>query len=255
MTNTNTNSVLREVDNQARRQVKTLIRSARFASLSCLASETGAPLISQVNVATDLDGSTVFLISSLSPHFAAIEADSRCALLFGVPGKGDPAAYPRVSLMGDAQKIQKPENIERIRRRFLARHPKSSLYVDFTDFSFWRVRPTRASFNGGFGKAYEMAPSDISTSPENCPGLEQLESEAIDHMNSDHSDAVALYATQLLRQKPGAWKLVTLDSEGLDLALDSTLVRLWFEAPLCAAEELRPRLIQLTQSAKMQSSD
>ena len=248
------NSILRETDDQARRQAKALIRSARFAALACLDTKDGAPLISQVNVVVDLDGSPGFLISSLSPHFSALETHSRCALLFGAPGKGDPAAHPRVSVAGAAYRLEQPADIDRVRRRFLARHPKSALYVDFADFAFWRVEVVRVSLNGGFGKAYEMTARDILSDPADCPGLESVEADAIAHMNADHSDAVALYATGLLNQQPGQWCLVSLDSEGLDLMLGDKIVRLWFDKPLVSADELRPNLMQLAQSARLNTT-
>ena len=84
--------VLREVDPESRRLAKTLMRTSHYASLACLHPDTGIPLASQINVATDMLGHICFLISQLSAHFGALEADPRCSVLLGVPGKGDPAA-------------------------------------------------------------------------------------------------------------------------------------------------------------------
>jgi hypothetical protein len=36
-------------------------------------------------------------------------------------------------------------------------------------------------------------------------------------MNSDHADAVALYATQLANSPPGEWRMVGIDPGGCDL--------------------------------------
>jgi putative heme iron utilization protein len=242
--------VLRPVDEASRRQAKQLIRTARFAALACLAPGNGAPLASQVNVVADSDGAPGFLISALSPHFAALEADPRCALLFGTPGKGDPAAHPRVSVNGTAERLSDPAARARFRRRFLARHPKAGLYVDFGDFAFWRVRPHSASLNGGFGKAYEMAPTDILSDLATCPGLEDIEADAVAHMNADHADAVALYATELLGQPAGAWLLANIDGEGMDLVSGDLSARLWFEPPLENAAALRGRLAELARTAR-----
>jgi len=241
--------VLRKTDETARREAKALIRTARFAALACLDPAMHAPSVSQVNVATDIDGAPGFLISSLSPHFHALDNDSRCAMLFGTPGKGDPAAHPRVSVMGKAQRLENPNDIKRVRRRFLARHPKSSLYVDFADFAFWSLQPAHASYNGGFGKAYEMTDKDILSNVDKYSEFEQLEGDAIEHMNSDHSDTVALYATKLLNLQPGKWVLAGIDSEGLDLTLGDKVARLWFNEPLSSANDVRPRLMQLAQQA------
>ena len=50
-------------------------------------------------------GEPVFFISRLSAHFPNLEADPRCSLLIGEPGKGDPLAHPRMTLIGRAEKI------------------------------------------------------------------------------------------------------------------------------------------------------
>ena len=65
----------------------------------CSSRETGAPLASRVGVATDIDGAPLILVSMLSAHTPAILADPRCSLLVGEPGKGDPLAHPRLTLI------------------------------------------------------------------------------------------------------------------------------------------------------------
>ena len=92
-----------------------------------------------MNVATDVDGSPVILTSRLSTHTANLEHDGRASILLAETGKGDPLAHPRLSVLGAFAQIEKESADEaRVRRRFLARHPKSELYVGFGDFSFWR---------------------------------------------------------------------------------------------------------------------
>ena len=73
----------------------------------------------------------------------------------GEPGKGDPLAHPRITLVCRAAKLE-PGTPERIsaERRYLNRNPKAKLYVGLGDFSFFRLEVERASLNGGFGKAY-----------------------------------------------------------------------------------------------------
>ena len=242
--------VLRPVDDDSRRVAKSLIRSSRFAALACLEPETGVPLASQVNIATDSDGRPCFLISQLSAHFGAIATDARCSLLIGTPGKGDPAAHSRLTYAGHAERLTDAEDIARVRRRFLGKHPKSELYVDFGDFAFWRVTPTAVSLNAGFGKAYELSGDDVLTDVAGCAGFNELEAGAVEHMNDDHRDAVANYATALLNQPAGNWALASIDPEGLDLANGDAIARLWFEPALASAEDLRPLLVDLAKQAR-----
>ena len=37
-------------------------------------------------------------------------------------------------------------------------------------------------------------------------------------MNEDHTEALALYATQLLAPRPRAWRMTGIDPDGFDLA-------------------------------------
>jgi putative heme iron utilization protein len=50
-----------------------------------------------------------------------------------------------------------------VRRRFLARHPKSELYAGFGDFSFWRLDAVSAHLNGGFARAADLKGADVLT--------------------------------------------------------------------------------------------
>ena len=240
-------SVLRPVDAAARRAAKTHLRAARHGALGVLDPETGWPMVSRVSLSAESGGAPVFLISALSGHFAALVADPRASLLLGEPGKGDPLAHPRITVFGRAEKIADDERAA-ARARFLARHPKAALYADFGDFAFWRLRIEGASYNGGFGKAYAMTSADLLAPVD--ADLDAMAPDAAAHMNEDHADAVELYATALLGQPAGAWRIASLDLEGLDLVLGDAAARLWFDPPLRSAEELRPRLAKLARDAR-----
>lgn len=238
------------VDDEARRLAKDLLRRARHAALATLDPETGDPLATRTALASDMDGAPVILTSTLSAHTQALLRDPRCSLLLGEPGKGDPLAHPRLSVIGRAEKIEPGEVRDRLKRRYLARHPKAELYVDFGDFSFWRIEVGRASLNGGFGRAYAMAREDVLTDMVGLEGLLDFEGGAVAHMNEDHADAVALYAQAFCKAAAGDWVLTGLDPEGLDLQLGDRVERLWFEAPLTAAGEMRPLLVSLAKKAR-----
>ena len=239
--------VLNPTDEAARRQAKTFLRTARYGALGTLDPVSGAPSVSRVSLATDVDGALVFLASQLSPHFAAMEADPRASLLIGSVGKGDPLAHPRITVAGRATR-QTGDDRLRVRARFLGRHPKAALYADFGDFAFWTLVPDGASLNGGFGKAFALSAVDLA-SPE-CPGLSEVAQGAVTHMNEDHAAAVAASATGLLGEPEGAWRLSALDAEGLDLVLGDRIARLWFDAPLPDGAGLRPLLVDLARRAR-----
>lgn len=241
---------LQPVDAESRRLARGLLRTARHGALATLDPETGHPLASRVGLATDIDGAPVFLISTLSAHTQALLADARCSLLVGEPGKGDPLAHPRITVIGCAERIAEGDTRQRLRRRYLARHPKAELYADFGDFSFWRLVIERASLNGGFGRAYAMTGEDVLTDMRGLEDLFGLEAGAVAHMNADHSDAVARYARAFCKAKAGAWVLTGLDPEGLDLQWGDEVRRLWFEQPMKLPEEVRPLLVGLATEAR-----
>ncbi len=241
---------LQPVDDEARRLARTLVRTARFGTLATLDPDSGHPLASRVALCTDMDGAPVFLTSTLSAHTGALSGDERCSILIGEPGKGDPLAHPRITLTGRARRTEQDDVREGVRRRYLARHPKASLYVDFADFSFWRMEPERASLNGGFARAFALSASDVLTEMAGMDGLKAAEAGAVEHMNADHADAVELYATAFCDGPPGPWSMTGLDPEGIDLVLGDDVRRLWFDEPMQAAEEMRPLLVRLAQDAR-----
>lgn len=242
--------VLRETDDDARRLAKTTIRVARFGGLAALQPGTGHPIASRVAVATDVDGTPCILTSALSGHTSAILIDSRCSLLVGEPGKGDPLAHARVTLFANAKQAERGSRLhERLRRRYLTRHPKAELYVDFGDFSFFRLEIDGASLNGGFGKAYELRRKDLIIEGD-LSLFSDYENGVIEHMNRDHREAVALYA-QVLRRAPSAnWRLAAVDPEGIDLVAGDLVERLWFDTPLETPEQLRGVLADLAGKAR-----
>src|SRR5499427_3974478 len=143
---------------------KGLLRSTRAGTLATLDRNTGHPFASLVNVATDADGAPLVLVSRLSTHTANLEADGRASVLLAETGKGDPLAHPRLTVLGTMQRVERdgPDDA-RVRRRFLARHPKSELYAGFGDFSFWRMRAVSAHLNGGFARAADLKAADVRT--------------------------------------------------------------------------------------------
>lgn len=246
-------SVIRPTDQDAIRLAKTLVRTARFGALAVLDPTTGAPLASRVGIATDLDGTPLILVSMLAAHTQALITDARCGLLLGEPSKGDPLAHPRISLSCTAERLEPGSEAERqARRRYLNRNPKAELYAGLGDFHFFRLALERASLNGGFGRAYLLEAGDL-LSPS-CEGLTETEQGALEHMNSDHLDATALYAEHFAKLDGDGWKITGFDAEGIDLASGDKVGRVWFSSPLAVATALRLKLVEMAKTARQGSS-
>jgi putative heme iron utilization protein len=230
---------------------KRLLRSIRSGTLATLDRNTGHPFASLVNVATDVDGSPLILVSRLSTHTANLEVDGRSSLLLAAAGKGDPLAHPRLTALGAFARVEREgADAARVRRRFLARHPKSELYAGFGDFSFWRLNVVSAHLNAGFARAADLSAGDLMTDVVGADALVAAEEGAVAHMNADHADAVALYAMKLLGAADGRWQLTGLDPEGCDLALGDTTLRLPFAERIVDGEQLRKILVALAKEAR-----
>ena len=240
---------IRDTDEEARRLARRLIRGARFGAIAVLEPGTGFPFASRVLTGTDIDGTPLILVSALSVHTGALTADPRASLLFGEPGKGDPLAHPRITVRTRAERVARQDPLHaRLRARFIARHPKAALYADFPDFTFFRMVPESASLNGGFGKAFVLDSSDLLIVSPAIADVGEIEPSAIDHMNTDHPDAVDTYARILGKSKKTGWKVCGIDCAGLDLANGDELLRIEFDAPLQQASGLRTKLAELSRT-------
>jgi putative heme iron utilization protein len=231
------------------RMVRNLVRGLDRASLASALPVGGCaawPYASLVLVAVDHDLAPILLLSNLAEHTKAIAADSRVSLLFdGTTGLDQPLTGPRVSLLGRAERTDD----ERLKHRFLARHPDAAMYAAFKDFNFYRVAPERAHLVAGFGKIRWLAMAELLPAPPPA-ALAESEAAIVDHMNADHAAALQLYAGKLLGLPAGDWKMTGIDAEGLDVKSAGRVARLTFETPISDAAEARKLLIALVAKAK-----
>jgi len=153
----------RPADDTARQLARDLIDGATYGALAALRPNNQLPSISRIALATDEAGFLVTLISTLADHTRALRSNPACALLIGEPGDtGDPLTHPRLSLDAVAKFIARDSTEHtKLRARYLTLRPKATIYVDFADFSFVRFDVSNGMLNGGFGKAWRLAPADL----------------------------------------------------------------------------------------------
>jgi putative heme iron utilization protein len=229
------------------RTAKRLLRESGKGALATLLP-VGAPYASLVTVATAMDGAPVLLLSRLARHTAHITADPRASLLLEDANVRDPLEGARVSLSGILSRTEDPA----LARRFLARHPSASSYAGFADFGFFRMELSGAHLVAGFGRIAELKKNDLLTGVGDAGELVNDEETAIAHMNEEHGDAIELYATKLLGEKAGDWRIVSLDPEGCDLMLGERTRRLEFSERVTDADALRRILVKFTGEARAQ---
>ena len=226
-------------------EARNLLRRARTATLGTLNRDTGVPYASLVNVATDVRGWPLILVSTLAWHTRNLLADARASLMVAeLPEAGDALTGARVTVMGRFHKTEEPA----LARRYLARHPAAELYAGFGDFAFWRLEPEQAHAVAGFGRIETMGADEMFPSADEMTALEES---AINHMNSDHADAVQLYAEKLLGVAGGGWKIAGIDPDGADLRRNEEVLRLPFDTPVYSGAALRTLLARLGKEVRI----
>ena len=228
---------------------RSLLRRSRQGALATLMAGSGDPYCSLVNVASHPDGSPILLISRLAVHTRNILGDSRVSLMLDERAGGDPLEGSRIMLAGRAEEAAATD-LELLRRRYLNAHPSAEAFVDFGDFSFFRIRPSGTHLVAGFGRILDLRPAQFLTDISDAGALLEAEQGAIDHMNSDHRDATGLYATRLLGAQPADWRCTGCDPDGIDLQAGATTLRLDFPERVTGPAELRRMLVRLADGAR-----
>ena len=230
-------------------QAKYLLRRSRQGALATLMAGSGDPYCSLVNVASHPDGSPILLISRLALHTKNILGDARVSLMLDERAEGDPLEGSRIMLAGRAEDAG-TEDATILRRRYLNAHPSAELFVDFKDFSFFRIRPVALHLVAGFGRIIDLAPAQFLTDISDAQALLESEQDAIDHMNADHQEAMNLYATRLLGAPDADWCCTGCDPDGIDMAAGTKVLRLDFPERVTGPGGLRKMLVKLATDAR-----
>jgi putative heme iron utilization protein len=236
-------------DFDAARLARSLLRRSRQGALATLMPSSGDPYCSLVNVASHSDGSPILLISRLALHTRNLLGDARASLMLDERAEGDPLEGSRIMLSGRAEQAS-GDDVAILRRRYLNAHPSSEAFVNFKDFSFFKIRPTGAHLVAGFGRIVDLKPEQFLTGIADAAALLEAEQGAVDHMNADHRDAMNLYATKLLGAKTDDWRCTGCDPRGMDLQAGTTTLRLDFPQRIVTPAALRQILRQLADQAR-----
>ena len=155
-------ATIRDTTPEAVAAARALLAGATHGALATISPADGHPIATRVGLALLPDGTPVILVSALAAHTPALRAEPRCSLLVGEPGRGDPLAHPRLTLKCRATELGRAGDAAGVARAaYLARHPKAKLYADLPDFAFMRLDIEDASFNAGFGRAYQLTRGEL----------------------------------------------------------------------------------------------
>ncbi|WMT74414.1 DUF2470 domain-containing protein [Bradyrhizobium sp. Ash2021] len=236
-------------DFNASRLARSLLRRSRQGALATLMVGSGDPYCSLVNVASHADASPILLISRLALHTKNIIGDSRVSLMLDERAAGDPLEGARIMLAGRAEEATGDQSAL-LRRRYLNAHPSAEGFVEFKDFSFFRIAPSGAHLVAGFGRIVDLKPGQFLTDISDAEALLEAEPGAIQHMNEDHREAMNLYATKLLGADSADWTCTGCDPDGIDMQVDGKTLRLDFPERVTSGMALRKMLVRLAGEAR-----
>jgi len=228
---------------------RSLLRRRREGALATLMAGSGDPYCSLVNVASDFDGAPILLISQLAVHTKNILADPRVSLMLDERAEGDSLEGARIMLLGRAEEVDAAARTT-VRRRYLNAHPSAEAFVDFKDFSLFRIKAGGMHLVAGFGRIVDLRPEQFLTDISDADALTDAEQGAIEHMNADHREAMNFYATRLIGAEPADWRCTGCDPDGIDLKAGVKTVRLDFPQRVTTAGELREALVKLAKKAR-----
>jgi putative heme iron utilization protein len=240
-------------------RARTLAHLGRTGALATLSRRSpGHPFASVMPYALDELGQPLVLISSMAMHTQNLQADPRTSLLVTQPvanaqgqEAGDPLAAARLTLIGEGRQLAGPDT-GKAREAYLARHPRAAYWVDFEDFSFWRLDVKDLYFVGGFA-AMDWVTADDYRAARPDP-LADAGPGILDHMNRDHADALIAYARHFAGEAAEEATLIAIDRLGFRLRLRTSgrlhAVRIAFPREVRSSAESRAILIEMLAQAR-----
>jgi putative heme iron utilization protein len=194
-------------------RARTLMYLGRVGSLSTLSrKQPGFPFGSVMPYGLDDYGRPIFLISTMATHTQNLQADPRASLLVTQDDTGgDPLGASRTTLVGNVLPAPQSEVAE-ARELYLARYANSKYWVDFDDFSFYRMDVLDVYYVGGFGVMGWVSATEYGRSQPDP--LADSMAEIIQHMNADHKDALVLLARAFARIESQEAMMTAVDRLG-----------------------------------------
>jgi putative heme iron utilization protein len=167
--------------------------------------------------ALEAQGRPIFLISTMAMHTQNLQADPRASLFVAESdASGDPLGSSRVTLIGNVTRVPEAE-LTAARTVYLTGYPDSKYWVDFEDFFFYRMDVLDIYFVGGFGVMGWVAALDYSQAQ--ADPLADDKRDIMQHMNSDHKDALILLAKGFAGIEAQEAEVTSVDRLGFNLRL------------------------------------
>lgn len=230
-------------DNALRPAREFLLKEYRGVLSTHSKSMPGYPFGSVVPYCLNAEGHPLILISRIAQHTHNLQKDAKCSLLVGERDAEDVQAVGRLTVMAEAHKLTDEAAIEAAAERYYRYFPEAANYHKAHDFDFWVLQPVRHRYIGGFGAIHWLDQVTLAN-----PFAGKVEASMIEHMNSDHANAIAHYValTDLPRTAPA--ELVGIDSEGMHLRIGQGIHWLAFPQVCNTPIQVREALVLLARA-------
>jgi putative heme iron utilization protein len=218
-------------------RARTLMYLGRIGSLSTLSrKQPGFPFGSVMPYGLDHHGRPIFLISTMAMHTQNLQADARASLLVTQDDSGgDPLGASRVTLVGNVLPL-----------------PESEYWVDFEDFSFYRMDVVDVYYVGGFGVMGWVSAAEYDRSQPDP--LADSMAEIMQHINADHKDALVLLAKKFARTESQEATITAVDRLGFHVRMQTRdgirSARIAFLREVTNPAETRKVLVEMVQQAR-----
>ncbi len=234
-------------------RARTMLALNQVGVLSTHSSKCeGFPFGSTMPYALDAAGRPLFLISAMAMHTKNLRADPRTSLFVTTPeAQRDPLGAGRLTLIGTAEPVP-DDDLAAARAAYLGRHENAKYYVDFADFSFWRLCPVDLYFVGGFGVMGWVESSDFEQAVPDP--LAEAAASILEHMNQDHEPAMIALARHEKGILASAAKMTAVDRLGFHLRLETPervrSVRIGFPTEVRNSDACRQALVNMVKQAR-----
>jgi len=247
--------------------VITVCSSGTLCTTSTSENIEGAPFGSFVDYVLDDEGNPILLMNEMSMHtMNIVNSPTNPVTLFAqFSGKSSTDAaqgqdVSRCSITGIVEKIDPDaEDIDGIRMRYSITHSYADQVMDSPKFDFYRIKPIKVYFVGGFGvlskwvpvEAYKEAGSDI---------LAMEATSIVSKLNKEHADDLALTAEHLLDcEEVERIRVTNVDRLGMDIRvttqgkrrnkLNTDEFRIGFRIPVISVEDAKSEIMKVFQEA------
>jgi putative heme iron utilization protein len=188
----------------------------------------------------------------MAMHTQNLQADPRASLLVTQSdAAGDPLGSARVTLIGNVLPVPEAE-VASTRQRYLERYPNSRNWVDYEDFSFYRMDVIDVYYVGGFGVMGWVSASDYRDGHPDP--LADVAGDITKHMNNDHADSLKLLAAKFAGIEAQEAAMTAVDRLGFHVRLKTADglrgARIAFLREARSAAEARNVLIEMVKQSR-----